>query len=143
MLKNAREATEEIAVPRARKGYVKVEFLAAKETIIQLLTEGHTLLSIHQYLNLNGRVTMSYSVFCRTAKKFSDVERAKSASSMINSSAAKEIENVAVENETNSASLKVNKGSLKTDSLVLFENEKQHGSYRQQKKGEPNIVVPD
>ena len=96
MLEKAREETEEIAVPRARKGFVKVEFLAAKETVIQLLTEGHTLLSIYQYLYLNGRITMSYSVFCRTVKKFSDVEKAKCASSMLKSSTAKDIQTAEV-----------------------------------------------
>jgi hypothetical protein len=53
-----------------QRGQARVEFIALKQEIQELLLQGHTNKYIHGSLFASGRITMSYAMFCRYVIKF-------------------------------------------------------------------------
>lgn len=51
--------------PSTQRGMARVEFIALKPEIEELLGKGHTNKFIHETLFATGRITMSYRMFCR------------------------------------------------------------------------------
>ncbi len=52
------------------RGQARVEFIALKQEIQDLLAQGHTNRSVHGSLFAAGRITMSYAMFCRYVIQF-------------------------------------------------------------------------
>ena len=48
----------------------KVQFLSCKDETIQLINEGYTYKQIYTAFLANGKITISYNVFCLLLKKY-------------------------------------------------------------------------
>ncbi|MFA9394656.1 MAG: TraK family protein [Halodesulfovibrio sp.] len=54
---------------KKKRGFARIEFLAVKPDVTKLLDAGHTFQSAYDELFESGKITMSYPIFAKYARK--------------------------------------------------------------------------